>query len=36
VRFAVESGDVAGTNNADEALKDVSGKPVATAARTPN
>src|SRR5919112_3396476 len=32
-RFAVESGDPAGTNNADEALKDASGKPVANAAR---
>jgi hypothetical protein len=32
-RFAVESGDPAGTNNADEALKDASGKPVANTAR---
>ncbi len=32
-RFAVESGDPAGTNNADEALKDANGKPVANAAR---
>ena len=32
-RFAVESGDPAGTNNADEALKDASGKPVANQAR---
>jgi hypothetical protein len=32
-RFAVESGDPAGTNNADEALKDTNGKPVANAAR---
>jgi hypothetical protein len=32
-RFAVESGDPAGTNNADEALKDAKGKPVANAAR---
>jgi hypothetical protein len=32
-RFAVESGDPAGTNNADEALKDASGKPVANHAR---
>src|ERR687893_1511339 len=28
-RFAVESGDPAGTNKADEAVKDVNGKPVA-------
>jgi ABC-type antimicrobial peptide transport system permease subunit len=33
-RFAVESGDPAGTNNADEALKDANGKPVANQART--
>jgi hypothetical protein len=33
-RFAVESGDPAGTNSADEALKDASGKPVANQART--
>jgi lysylphosphatidylglycerol synthetase-like protein (DUF2156 family) len=32
-RFAVESGDPAGTNNADEALKGDNGKPVANAAR---
>ena len=32
-RFAVESGDPAGTNNADQALKDNNGKPVANAAR---
>jgi lysylphosphatidylglycerol synthetase-like protein (DUF2156 family) len=32
-RFAVVSGDPAGTNNADEALKDASGKPVANQAR---
>ena len=32
-RFAVESGDPAGTNVADEALKDANGKPVANAAR---
>ena len=32
-RFAVEGGDPAGTNNADEALKDANGKPVANAAR---
>jgi hypothetical protein len=32
-RFAVESGDPAGTNNADEALKDTNGKPVANQAR---
>lgn len=32
-RFAVESGDPKGTNNADEALKDAAGKPVANAAR---
>jgi hypothetical protein len=32
-RFAVESGDPAGTNKADEALKDANGKPVANAAR---
>lgn len=32
-RFAVKSGDPAGTNNADEALKDASGKPVANQAR---
>lgn len=33
-RFAVESGDPAGTNNADEALKDANGKPVSNQART--
>ena len=33
-KFALESGDPAGTNNADQALKDASGKPVANAART--
>jgi hypothetical protein len=33
-RFAVESGDPAGTNKAEEALKDANGKPVANAART--
>jgi len=32
-RFAVESGDLAGTSNADEALKDENGNPVANAAR---
>ena len=32
-RFSVESGDAAGTNNADEALKDPNGKPVANQAR---
>jgi hypothetical protein len=32
-RFAVESGDPAGTNNADEALKDANDKPVANQAR---
>jgi hypothetical protein len=32
-RFAVESGDPAGTNNPDEALKDANGKPVANQAR---
>ncbi|MCA9896852.1 MAG: hypothetical protein H6654_07260 [Ardenticatenaceae bacterium] len=32
-RFAVESGDPAGTSNPDEALKDASGNPVANAAR---
>lgn len=32
-RFAVESGDPAGTNNADEALKDDNGNPVPNAAR---
>jgi hypothetical protein len=32
-RFALESGDPAGTNVADEALKDASGKPVANQAR---
>ena len=32
-RFAVESGDPKGTNNADEALKDANGKPVANQAR---
>ena len=32
-RFAVESGDPAGTNNADEAAKDATGKPVANQAR---
>ena len=33
-RFAVASGDPAGTNSADDALKDASGKPVANQART--
>ncbi|MBA3468074.1 MAG: hypothetical protein H0T53_00385 [Herpetosiphonaceae bacterium] len=33
-RFAIESGEPAGTNNADEAKKDANGKPVANAART--
>jgi hypothetical protein len=33
-RFAVENGDPAGTNVADEALKDAGGKPVASQART--
>jgi hypothetical protein len=32
-RFALESGDPAGTNVADEALKDANGKPVANQAR---
>ena len=32
-RFAGESGDPAGTNNADEALKDAGGQPVANQAR---
>jgi hypothetical protein len=32
-RFAVEGGNPAGTNNADEALKDANGKPVANQAR---
>lgn len=32
-RFAVESGDPAGTNDANAALKDTTGKPVANAAR---
>ena len=32
-RFAVEDGSPAGTNNADEALKDANGKPVANGAR---
>jgi hypothetical protein len=32
-RFAVESGDPAGTNNAEEALLDAAGKPVANGAR---
>ncbi|HYF63286.1 MAG TPA: hypothetical protein VD886_10765 [Herpetosiphonaceae bacterium] len=32
-RFAVESGDPAGTNVAEQALKDANGKPVANAAR---
>ena len=32
-RFAVESGDPAGTNTADAALKDGAGKPVANQAR---
>ncbi|GAB4213656.1 MAG: hypothetical protein OHK0022_51090 [Roseiflexaceae bacterium] len=32
-RFAVQSGDPAGTNKADEALKDANGKPVANQAR---
>ena len=33
-KFALESGDPAGTNNADAALKDANGKPVANGART--
>ncbi len=32
-RFAVESGDPAGTNSADEALKDTNGNPVPNQAR---
>jgi hypothetical protein len=32
-RFAVEGGDPAGTNNAEAALKDANGKPVANQAR---
>ena len=32
-RFAVESGDPAGTSNSDEALKDANGNPVPNAAR---
>jgi hypothetical protein len=32
-RFTVASGDPAGTNNADQALKDANGNPVANAAR---
>jgi hypothetical protein len=32
-RFALESGDPAGTNVADEALKDANGKPIANQAR---
>jgi len=32
-KYAVESGDPAGTNDADAALKDTSGKPVANGAR---
>jgi hypothetical protein len=32
-RFAVESGDPAGTSNADEALKDANGSPVPNRAR---
>lgn len=32
-RFAVESGDPAGTSNPDEALKDANGSPVANSAR---
>ena len=32
-RFAVESGDPAGTNNADAALKEANGKPAANQAR---
>jgi hypothetical protein len=32
-RFAVASGDPAGTSNADEALKDANGSPVANGAR---
>lgn len=32
-RFAVESGDPAGTSNADEALKDAKGSPVPNSAR---
>jgi preprotein translocase subunit Sec61beta len=33
-KYAVESGEPAGTNNADEALKDAKGKPVANQARS--
>ena len=33
-RFAVASGDPAGTNTADDAAKDAAGKPVANQART--
>jgi hypothetical protein len=33
-RFAVEDGNPAGTNNADEAAKDANGKPISNAART--
>ena len=33
-RFAVASGEPAGTNNAEAALKDATGKPVANQART--
>jgi hypothetical protein len=32
-RFAVESGDPAGTSNADAALQDANGSPVANTAR---
>jgi hypothetical protein len=32
-RFAAEGGDPAGTNNADQALKDANGKPVANQVR---
>jgi hypothetical protein len=32
-RFAVEGGDPAGTNNAEQALKDANGKPVSNQAR---
>jgi hypothetical protein len=32
-RFALPTGDAVGTNNADEALKDANGKPVANQAR---
>ena len=32
-RFAIESGDPAGTNSADEAAKDANGKPVANQTR---